>query len=230
MKLFFSVLSILLISFNGMAAVIQLAVPRSQIQFPSEDLSKKTSPLYFEVGLTTWAPSALRGSSRLANTSEYKSLQNSSLKIEMGKEIYSNDSFSLLGLIGFSHLQLERNGQMSNGSTLSQESEILNLFQVPLSLDFRGAAFLSSKLHPLFKISLSPTYSRSTSGAFTKGVSELNWVGASSLGFSFDLPKKEGSQFLNGWCLASGIEASQSLDASQFEGTGFWIALGLNWN
>lgn len=229
MKSIITILTILFFTVSGSAAVIELPVPRSQIHFPANDLTETSNSFHFEMGVTTWAPSQLRNPSRLANTSEYKPLKNMNFKIEMGKTFYSAQWFSLLALGGFTHFQLERSGQLNSGATTTEETEVLNVFQVPLSLQVLGVSLLTAKLHPLIKVSLSPTYSRSTTGPFTKGVSELNWVGNSSVGASFDLPKTMSFLHFNDWSVAAGIETSQSLDSSHFNGTGFWISVGSNW-
>lgn len=218
-----------LISVHCVASEISLPVPRSQLQFPTEDLGKKTTPIHFDVGLSTWAPSNLQQPSRLSNTTNYISVQDFSFKIEVGEDVYKGPKFSLLALIGFSHLQLERTGQLNSGSTVIQQSEILNVFQVPISLKFLGGSLFNSWIHPLAKFSVSPLYSRTAAGSFGNGLSELNWAGFASLGFLIDLPKSDELSLAHNWSLASGIEKSQSLDSSQFNDTGFWVSVGLKW-
>ncbi|MGZ3771710.1 MAG: hypothetical protein ACXVCP_19190 [Bdellovibrio sp.] len=206
------------------ASLIKVPVPRSEIQFPKEESPEGYKPLQFRLGMTTWKPSSLTAPSRLLNTSEYRATTNANLKFEIGKEIYRGTWFSSQLFLGFTYIELERTGQLNYGSTVVQEAESLNVFQFPLALEMLGNPLLENyDIRPLFKLSVIPMYSRSSSGTFTKGVSELNWLGASALGFSTGLSKN--------WKLAAGLEASQSLNSdSDFSGKGFWLSVGMDLN
>lgn len=211
---------ILLLNCLAQAAVISLPVPRSKIQFATPELAEQKRPVYFRLGMTSWAPSSFRKSSRLSNTTEFKPMHGSHIQFEIGKEFYSSSSLLTRSSIGLSYGQFERTGELNNGSAITHYSEILNVFQFPVSLELLGQMSSIPKFHPLFKVGLSPVYSRAPSGPFSNGVSEINWLAKSSFGFSFDLASSS---------FAVGLERSHALDTSSLSGEGVWISLGLNW-
>lgn len=213
----------------GEAKDIYAPVPQSEILFPkNEPKLDFTIHHFLELQVSSWFPDQLSQPSYLANTSAFSSAS-PQFSLLLGSLRHQETWYKLSGLFGFSYEQLQRTGTLGYDINSFRITQYLNLYQAQLGLEFMLTPPSSQNLHPLGRLSLTPTWSQSPSSEFNDGVNTMDWLARASIGISWNLPTVASWLHLEAAALELGAEGTKNINTTTFTGTGLWIATRVGW-
>ncbi len=209
---------------------ITFEIPQGELSLPTIDPKKTIAPHFIGFEFSSWKPDQLQQESRLPMTTEFSKSSTPKLTFNYISAGADTSIGRLSTKLGFSYLQLEREGQLTIESSNYAVSQKTNLYQALIGSEWKTNREYLSTLRPYANLAIQPTWIQSQKSEFNGGINAVEWPLYFSAGALINVWPLNQWLGVDEMAINVSIEKTQNLNGASISGTGIALGTRIGWN